>query len=768
MKIRYKINISGIVQGVGFRPFIHKLVKKYQLKGWIRNSNQGVEMEIEGEKDNCQKFFNEIRHNPPPLTLIEEIKLKELPIKGFSGFQIKGSNSGYQHPVILMPPDISICDDCLKELNDPLDRRYNYPFINCTNCGPRFTIIKDMPYDRDKTTMNDFIMCNDCDNEYHDIENRRYHAEPNACSVCGPELSLFQGHQEISTLEPIMEAQRRLKRGEIGVIKGLGGFHLACDAQNRESVSKLRLIKKRDQKPFALMSETITKIKEFCHVPKLAKKYLESRERPIVLLKKKSIETLSPELAPENSFLGFMLPYTPLHYLLLRNSNLVLVMTSANFSDEPIIIQNEIVFQELADQVDFILLHNREIFNRCDDSVLKIDGPYPIFLRRSRGYAPFPILLSKKTRSIFTSGPEEKNTVCLARDGYAFPSQHLGDLKNKDNFIAYQEAIGRLMRVFQFKPEIIACDLHPDYLSTHYAEELSEQFKVPLIKVQHHHAHIASCLAENGLNEKVIGVALDGTGFGTDRAIWGGEFLITTAGDFKRVGHLKYIRMPGGEQAIHEPWRMAFSYLYSLNGLTVDSIYSILNGRIEIKELKLLKQIIDKGINSPYTSSCGRLFDAVSSLIGLKDRVDFEGQAAIELESYCRSKHKDNYNYKINRENTVWVIDTGEMFNQIVLDLNNKIPKTEIATRFHNTVSNFILSLCVKIREEDKINYVALSGGVFQNSFLLTQTIKKLKNEKFKVLIHKKLPPNDACISLGQVLVADAWKESGEIFEKRE
>ena len=657
---------------------------------------------------------------------------------------------------ILIPPDISICKDCLRELNDPSNRRYNYPFISCGNCGPCFTTIRDIPFRRDATTMQEFDMCPNCLNEYHNPRDRRYHNEINACPDCGPQAFLYVRNQKINTLNPIQEAQKRLKRGEVGAIKGLGGFHLACDAQNGQAVLKIKEIKKRDQKPFALMAENILTIKNFCFVPELAKKYLESREKPIVLLKKKKNISLSPNIAPGNAFLGFMLPYTPLHYLLLQRSRMVLVMTSANFSDEPIIIENDAAFQELGQVVDFLLIHNRKIYNRCDDSVVKITGNQSIFIRRSRGYAPFPIKLSKETKYVLALGPEEKNTICLAGDVYAFPSQHLGDLKNRDSYLAYQEAARRLLRMFQFKPKVIACDLHPDYLSTHYAEELSQQLTIPLIRVQHHHAHIVSCMAENNISENVIGVALDGTGFGADGTIWGGEFLLVSPKDYLRVGHLKNIPMPGGEQAINKPWRMTFSYLYSLYGKKIDTVYPVIGKK---KDSQLLKQILDKGINSPLTSSCGRLFDAIASLIGLRDEVDFEGQAAMELEALCKPKYEGNYRYQIKKENNNWVIDNDRMFQQIILDLEKKVSLNKIATQFHNTVTHFILSLCDKIRKEYNINYVALSGGVFQNSFLLNRTMKRLKDANFIVLIHKRLPPNDACISLGQALVADAQIE---------
>ena len=663
-------------------------------------------------------------------------------------------NTTEQH--IFIPPDISICEDCLKEFNDPSSRRYHYPFISCNNCGPCFTLIKDIPLRRDMTSMQGFVMCPECLKEYRSSGNRRFHLSTNFCLVCGPQVSLYVGNQKIDTRDPIQEAQKRLKEGEVGAVKGLGGFHLTCDARNRLAVSKIKETKKRDQKPFALMAENVLTIKNICFVPELANKYLESREKPIVLLKKKKNSNLSPDIAPGNAYLGFMLPYTSLHYLLLQGSGMVLVMTSANISEEPIIIENGAAFKELGHIVDFLLVHNRRIYNRCDDSVVKITGNQSIFIRRSRGYAPLPIKLSKKTKSVLALGAEEKNTICLAGDSYVFPSQHLGDLKNRDSYLAYQGAVRDLLRIFQFKPEVIACDLHPDYLSTHYAEELSQQLSIPLIKVQHHHAHIVSCMAENNVFENVIGVALDGTGFGADGTIWGGEFLLVSPKDFLRVGHLKNLPMPGGEQAINQPWRMTFSYLYSLCGKKIDTVYSVAGKE---KESQLLKQIIDKRINSPLTSSCGRLFDAVASLIGLRDEVDFEGQAAMELEGLCQPKYEGNYGYKIKKENNNWIIDNDRMFKQIILDLENKVSLNKIATQFHNTVADFIFSLCVKIREEYNINCVALSGGVFQNSFLLNRTMKRLKDANFIVLIHKRLPPNDACISLGQALVADAQIE---------
>lgn len=756
MKIKKNITIHGIVQGVGFRPYIHKLVQDNNLKGWICNSNQGVELEIEGEENDVKNFLEVLQINPPPLAKIEGIKIKKLPLIGLKDFKIIKNTTNNEPPIALIPPDISVCDNCLKELNNPSDRRYCYPFINCTNCGPRFTIIKDIPYERDETTMKDFTMCENCNAEYSDMTNRRYHAQPNACSVCGPQVSLYQKKRIISVNNPFIEVQRRLKSGQIGAIKGLGGFHLTCDAKNNSAVSRLREIKLRDQKPFAVMVKNIDSIKIFCHVSRDAEKILKSKERPILLLKKKKNDYLSESIAPGNNYFGVMLPYTPVHYLLFKDADFVLVMTSANFIDEPIIHQNQEAFEKLAEKVDFLLVHNRSIYNRCDDSVIKYSPNQPIFIRRSRGYAPYPIILSKKVRQIFAAGPEDKNTVCFTRDKHAFPSQHLGDLKNQKSFNAYQEAINRIIHVFQFNPELIACDLHPDYLSTVYAENTSREKELPLLKVQHHHAHIASCMAENNLDEEVIGVAFDGSGLGEDGNIWGGEFLISDIKTYKRVGHLKYKPMPGGEQVIHQPWRMAYSYLYSYFGediLKQNLPFIKIN---KAKKLNLLIQMINKNINSPITSSCGRLFDAVASLIGLREEVNFEGQAAIELESICQPKYKGNYSYNIiQKPESEYIVDTEEMFYQIINDLKNNKDRNEIATLFHNTVAEIILSMCVKIRERYGINKVVFSGGVFQNSFLLTQTLKRMRRQNFAVFLHKKMPPNDACISLGQAVIGN-------------
>ncbi|MBC8499763.1 MAG: carbamoyltransferase HypF, partial [Candidatus Atribacteria bacterium] len=566
MKIRKNIIIKGIVQGVGFRPFIHKLVQNYNLSGWVLNSNQGVEIEVEGNTEEINNFVNDIKEKLPPLARIEKIEVNELPLVGYKGFSIKKSIVKEEDSFVLVSPDISICEDCLQELFDPNNRRFRYPFINCTNCGPRFTIIKDIPYDRKKTTMNNFKMCSLCQGEYDDLENRRYHAQPNACADCGPQISLYQNKRKSEGIDPIEKAVKLLKEGKIGAIKGLGGFHLACDATNNKAVVRLRRLKNRETKPFALMSFNLEKILQYCKLGEKEEEWLVNRARPIVLLKKRKDSLISPSVAPRNNYLGVMLPYTPLHYLLLKDNFTALIMTSGNIADQPIIGDNQEALEKLDGIADFFLFYNRDIFNRCDDSVVKIINDDNVFFRRSRGYVPHPIILDFKLKEVLALGGELKNTISFSKENYIFLSQYLGDLKSAETLEFFKESITNFKKMFKVKPEIIACDLHPDYLSTQYAEEIKVKKGLKVVKVQHHHAHIVSCMAENNVKEKVIGVAYDGTGYGDDGNVWGGEFLLCDLKKYARAGHLKYYPLPGGDKAIVEPWRMAYSYLYSIYG----------------------------------------------------------------------------------------------------------------------------------------------------------------------------------------------------------
>jgi len=754
MKIRKNIIIKGIVQGVGFRPFIHKLVQNYNLSGWVLNSNQGVEMDVEGKTEELNNFISDIKDKLPPLARIEKIEVNQLPLIGYEGFSIKKSITKEENSFVLVSPDISICEDCLQELFDPCNRRFYYPFINCTNCGPRFTIIKDIPYDRGKTTMRVFEMCPQCQSEYENIEDRRYHAQPNACAECGPQVFLYQNKRKLENIDPIKEAIKLLKDGKIGAIKGLGGFHLVCDATNNKVVTKLRRLKNREAKPFAIMSFNLEKIKQYCKLGKKEEKWLINRARPIVLLKKKKDSLISSLVAPRNNYLGVMLPYTPLHYLLLKDNFTALIMTSGNIADQPIIGDNQEALEKLDRIADFFLLYNRDIFNRCDDSVAKIINDGNVFFRRSRGYVPYPIILDFKLKEVLALGGELKNTISFSKENYVFPSQYLGDLKSMETLDFLKGSIENLERIFRVNPEIIACDLHPDYLSTQFAEEIGAKKGLKVVKVQHHHAHIVSCMAENNIKEKVMGVAYDGTGYGDDGKIWGGEFLLCDLKEYLRVGHLKYYPLPGGDKAIMEPWRMAYSYLYSIYGPKAKTLDIDFNRRMDYDKLSIIEKMIDKNINSPLTSSCGRLFDAASSLIGIRDEISYEGQAAMELESFCASGIKERYKFSIYKEGEEFIIDPQEIFIDIIKDLKEGIDKKVMATKFHNTVAEFTLNLCGKIRENTEINKIALSGGVFQNHYLTEKIISLLEKDDFQVYTQRKVSPNDGGISLGQAVVA--------------
>lgn len=749
---RAKLLIKGIVQGVGFRPFIYNLANTYNLNGWVLNSSEGVYIDIEGDDEDVRDFIENIRKKAPPLAVIDSIDILYLSPANYKSFIIKPSEED-PNKYIKISPDISICDDCLTELFNPNDRRYRYPFINCTNCGPRFTIIEGIPYDRKKTTMKSFKMCQLCQKEYDDPSNRRFHAQPNACPKCGPNVFLENIDERINCEDPIKKAIELLGQGKIIAVKGIGGFHLACDAQNDDVIDLLRKRKKRSLKPFAIMCRDIDKIKQFCIVNEYEEKLLQSVQRPIVLLKKRPESTISDLVAPNNNYFGVMLPYTPLHYLLLDSHFLALVMTSANITEEPIVIDNDEAKERLAGLADYFLFHNRDIRMRCDDSIARVYEKQTLVIRRSRGYAPYPVDLDFTMKEILACGAELKNTFCLTRDNHAFISHHIGDLQNLIAYNYYLDSIEHYKMLFRIDPQILAYDLHPDYLSTKYA---FSQVGKRLIGVQHHHAHIASCMAENSLNEKVIGVAMDGTGYGTDGNIWGCEFLLADYVGFKRYAHLKYLPMPGGDMAVKEPYRMALSYLHNAFDGELDDIDISFINRIDDKKISLIKKMIERNINAPLTSSCGRLFDAVSSLIGIRDIITYEAQSAIELEMVAESDIIDRYDYEITDQKGCLIIDVKKMFCEITSDLKNGLSKGIISAKFHNTVIDFITNICKEIKTTEGINKVVLSGGVFQNQYLLANTIKSLENNRFKAYFHKKIPTNDGGISLGQCLIANA------------
>lgn len=762
---RLSLRVRGIVQGVGFRPFIYSLAKRYFLTGFVLNDTSGVKIEVEGEVKKTKDFLDKIKLEAPPLAMIEEINCHQLLPKGYSAFEIKRSKKE-KEKFIPLSADISICADCLRELFDKDDRRYHYPFINCTNCGPRFTIIKDIPYDRAHTTMKEFKLCPKCQSEYENPSDRRFHAQPNACPLCGPRVSLFDNkRRKIQTDKPIKKAAYLLKKGFIVAVKGLGGFHLACDAASKKAVTTLRKRKYREDKPFALMAMDIKEIREFCEVSDAEEKLLLSPRRPILLLRKRKECSLPDELAPQNKYLGMFLPYTPLHYLLLNETGLILVMTSGNVSDEPIVYKNKEAFKRLEKIADYFLINDRKIEIRTDDSVTRVFKKKEMLIRRSRGYAPQPI----RVRTFFDEpilavGGELKNTFCLARENYAFLSHHIGDLENLSALISFEEGIEHYSKIFHISPKIVASDLHPDYLSTQFARKYcrSSSFSPELVFVQHHHAHIASCLVDNGVepsgsfNEerKVIGVAFDGAGLGDDGAIWGGEFLVADLANFVRVASLKYLPLPGGEKAIKEPWRMAISYLNEVYGDDFQSLDIPFLKSIDKDKLDILLKIIKRRINCPLTSSVGRLFDAASALTGVRNKINYEAQAARELEMLACEEEEGSYPFLTTEENGLFIIDTGPIIESIVNDLLEKEKREKIAARFHNTIAEVIEQTCSRLRDRFNLNEVALSGGVFQNIFLLERTFRRLNSSGFGVYIHQRVPSNDGGISLGQAVIA--------------
>jgi len=771
-----RIHITGIVQGVGFRPFVYGLADRLALNGWVRNTSAGVDIEVDGAQEDLDTFINSLQEEAPPLSRIDSFQADWVPINGFSDFEIVHSE-GKAGDFIPISPDVSICPDCLGELFDPDDRRYRYPFINCTNCGPRFTIIKDIPYDRPKTTMGSFEMCPACEAEYGDPLDRRFHAQPVACPDCGPhvwlEPSEDKGGEILHQSEAIQAARHLLAEGKIIAIKGLGGFHLACDATNIQAVSELRQRKLRVDKPFALMMPDLEVVLEHCFVTPAEREQLLSRQRPIVLLKKRPGSTIAAQVAPNQPTLGVMLPYTPLHYLLLEPESGIpkcLVMTSGNLSEEPIATGNDEALQRLGDLADEFLMHNRDIHIRCDDSVIRIldsdtteesenksgfeEALYP--LRRARGFAPNPIQLQWEMPPLLATGPELKNTFCLTRGQYAFISHHIGDLENYETLQAFEEGIRHYQRLFRIEPQAIAYDLHPDYLATRYALERIQKESLPSIGVQHHHAHLAACLADNQHpgNRPVIGLCLDGTGYGEDGAIWGGEILLGDYREYQRLYHLAYIPLPGGDKAIREPWRTALAHLERA-GLPWEAdlhpvVFANQMTDTDWNPLDLLQQQITSEVNAPPTSSMGRLFDAVAALLGVRQTINYEAQAAIELESLVDPDEIGKYPFTIDDQ----ILDPAPLLKALLNDLRAGIPVPTLAARFHNTLADLMRRTCLLIRTESEINEVALSGGVWKNMVLLKKSVALLRKDGFKIYLHHQVPANDGGIALGQAAIA--------------
>jgi hydrogenase maturation protein HypF len=753
-RVRYLF--SGVVQGVGFRPFIYRLAVKNGLRGFVQNRPDGVLAEVEGAGAAIDSFLAGVRQELPPLADITNISAEEIAREQDDNFRIIASDTRGDGDVHISP-DVAICQDCLKELFDPLDRRYRFPFINCTNCGPRLTIIKSIPYDRINTSMFCFPLCPQCQAEYENPADRRFHAEPNACPLCGPKIQLLdETGNKVSADDPIKTAIGLLQEGKVLAIKGLGGFHLSVDAGNDEAVKRLRSRKFREEKPMAIMVKNLENVKRFANVNKEEEKLLTSPQRPIVLLNKKNGTAISGQVAPGVPNLGVMLPYTPLHYLLLEKDFDALVMTSANQIDEPICISNREAVTRLKEIADYFLIHNRDILVRCDDSIVMIAAGKQQLLRRSRGFVPKPVLLKDSFPEVLALGPQLKATQCIVKGNFAFLSPHIGDMETPQARDFFQESLTLMKKITESNPDVIACDSHPAYYSTKIAEELTG---VRVVRVQHHHAHIVSCLAENQISGDVIGLAMDGTGYGLDGHAWGGEFLVANEKRFERLGHLQYFVLPGGEKAIHEPWRIASSLLFLAYGQSWPDIAAQLNIMPPGLDSKVLNKLITNKINSPLTSGLGRLFDGVAAIIGLRKTVSFEGQAAMELEGQSDRKAAEPFPFAISEDKeNCFILDISSTIRAIVNDLLKGKNKKEISSSFHRTLTAAFAAMCEKIRENTgvNVNRICLSGGCFQNKILLEDSISLLEKAGFVVYHHKRVPTNDGGIALGQAVIAGA------------
>ncbi|WP_146528679.1 carbamoyltransferase HypF [Novipirellula artificiosorum] len=784
---RWRVRVKGVVQGVGFRPFVWHLARTEGVAGWVRNDSLGVLIEIQGPRSTLQHFCDRIQAEAPPLSIVSDVCHEVIEKQGDeSTFRIETCQIE-SDPLALVSPDVSICSDCLAELEDPTNRRYRYPFTNCTACGPRYTIITDLPYDRDATTMADFRLCPTCRDEYGDPADRRFHAEPNACPECGPAVWFVPGDSgSVCRDDDAIEmVKQRVAAGGIVAIKGVGGFHLACDAHNRVAVNKLRSRKHRAAKPFAVMVADLATCERFAILGDTERALLVSRQRPIVLLRRQpDTHDWCESVAPGNDFIGVMLAYSPLHALLVDRGE-VWVMTSGNQSDEPIAFENDDAMDRLKGIADVFLLHDRRIETVCDDSVIRVVEDRSLPIRRSRGYAPLPITLPTDGLPLLAVGAEIKATVCLTKGTQCFLSQHIGDMGNQQTLLAMQRVVHHLLRLYQVEPEIVVADMHPGYLSSAWAERFSKTHGVPLRKVQHHHAHVASLLAEHSVAPEtaIIGVCFDGTGYGTDGAIWGGEWLIANAFAFQRYAHLSYVPLPGGDACIRYPARMALAHLFQAGIDWADSLRCVKS--IPPQQRRLLQQQLERSFHCVPSSSMGRLFDAVASLCGVRHQVSYEGQAAMESEaiasdvfrkgvpSACSPLH-DGHRvvrsdkrvvtmnehaasikpYEIAVINAdVTQVDSGRLIEQVVSDLHHQRPASEILARFHLTIAESIVKISIKARTATAINQVGLTGGVFQNALLTQLARRRLVDEGFEVLTHTTVPPNDGGLALGQAWI---------------
>jgi hydrogenase maturation protein HypF len=738
------ITVGGVVQGIGFRPSVYRLAVRHGVAGSVRNSRAGVLIEAEGDEVTLEAFLTALDTDAPG-----EMSMAWGRPERLTGFFI--ANSAHDGVAGFSPaPDRAVCDACVAELTDPTNRRYGYALQTCATCGPRFTIVRALPYDRERTTMADFALCEWCREDYADPRNRRFHAESIACPQCGPRVT-FRGF-DVAGVDPITVAAREIRDGRIVAVKGVGGYHLACDATNNAAVAELRQRKHRDAKPLAVMVANLDEALAIAHVSPDEATLLMSAARPIVLLARRDGLALANDVAPGCRELGVLLPYTALHHLLLSTLHRPLVMTSANTSDEPIVHRDDDAQRRLGEIADHFLTHDREIVAPCDDSVVRVVTGTPQVIRRARGYVPLDVRLPMTTsRPILACGGELKSTLALVRGDEAFLSQHLGDLTSEAAFRAYVDTVGHFRRLFELDPEVVAHDLHPAYRSTVYARSIEN---VDHVAVQHHHAHIASCLADNGVDRKVIGVAWDGSGYGADARMWGGEFLVADLAGFERVGHFEYVPLPGGDAAVREPWRMAATFLRAAYGDSMSGLDLEFMRRLDRAAWRVLSQAADRGLNAPLTSSAGRLFDAVASLLGLRDHISFEGQAAMELEALADREADLIYPTTVTEGDGSIVVHTTDIVRGVVEDLLRQAPASLIATRFHATLAAVLARVCERVRERTGLDAVALSGGVFQNVWLLQAAMGRLEAAGFRVYTHHQVPTNDGGLALGQAAIA--------------
>lgn len=750
MPSRARIQISGIVQGVGFRPFVYRLARDLELAGWVNNNPRGVTIELEGAEEKVEQFLARLPQEKPALSVIQSVETSYLDSVGYKGFEVRESETAGGKSAWILP-DVATCPACLEEVLDPDDRRYRYPFTNCTHCGPRFSIVRELPYDRGNTTMGSFVMCPLCQGEYDDPNDRRFHAQPNACSTCGPQMALWSREGEVQEVgnEALLAVGEAIRKGKIVALKGLGGFHLICDGRSSEAVRTLRKRKHREEKPLALMFPTLEAIRECCEVYDVEERLLLSPASPIVLLKRKGKGVIAKEIAPKNPYLGVMLPYTPLHHLLLRDLSFPIVATSGNRSDEPICTDETEAVERLGDIADFFLVHDRPIARHVDDSIVRTMAGREMVMRRARGYAPMPISLSEEVPSLVAVGAHLKNTIAFSRGSDLFLSQHIGDLENREAMNAFDAILLDFPTLYDLSPIAVATDLHPDYSSSKRGQELG----VPVVEVQHHFAHIRSCMVENDLAGQVLGVAWDGVGLGTDRTLWGGEFLLAKEGSYKRLGHFRTFPLPGGERSVREPRRVALGLLFELLGEELFERTDLLPVQaFSSKELTTLKVVLERKLNAPMTSGVGRLFDAVSSILGICQKSRFEGQGAMNLEfalENVRTERCYPFEYTDDGSESI-VVDWQKVVRALLQDQKEGLSVGEISMAFHNGLAESVVEMARRGGEER----VALSGGCFQNRYLTERIIGRLAEEGFRCYWHQRVPPNDGGIALGQLAVA--------------